>query len=161
SLQLLTTAPADLTAIVNTSNTPTGGWPFTSKDTNPPTPPNTFAPFEFFEAGIDATALGLSNCSASFVAETRSSNSLSASLSDFAIGGFSTCAADLAVTKTDGVTSAIPGGSTTYTITVSNAGPEAANGAALSDALPAGVIGGNWTFVSATGGGNVTGPASG
>src|ERR1022692_1113675 len=41
--------------------------------------------------------------------------------------------ADLAITKTDGVTSVIPGGTTTYTIVVSNAGPSAANGAVFTD----------------------------
>src|SRR5262249_39479026 len=47
----------------------------------------------------------------------------------------------LAVTKTDGQTTAVPGTSTTYTIVVSNAGPSAATGVALSDPLPAGVTG--------------------
>ena len=36
--------------------------------------------------------------------------------------------ADLAITKTDGVTTATPGGSVTYTITASNAGPEQRHG---------------------------------
>jgi uncharacterized repeat protein (TIGR01451 family) len=158
SLQLLTTNNTELFEIANTVSTPTGGWPFQDKGGSPP---NTFAPGEFVEGGIDLTALGLPNCDASYVAETRASNQLTATLSDFAISGFSTCSGDLAVTKTDGVTSAMPGGSTTYTITVSNAGPDAANGTALSDPLPAGVTGGNWNFVSATGGGSVSGPSSG
>ena len=34
--------------------------------------------------------------------------------------------ADVSVTKTDGVTSVVPGTSTTYTITVSNSGPSTA-----------------------------------
>jgi uncharacterized repeat protein (TIGR01451 family) len=67
----------------------------------------------------------------------------------------------LSITKTDSTTTAVPGTSTTYTLTVSNAGPSAATGAALSDPLPAGVTAATWTFVSATGGGSVTGPASG
>src|SRR6185295_16356348 len=37
--------------------------------------------------------------------------------------------ADIAITKTDGVTTATPGGSVTYTITASNAGPSNATGA--------------------------------
>jgi uncharacterized repeat protein (TIGR01451 family) len=158
SLKLLTPTPADIFLIANTVNTPTGGWPFQDKL---PSPPNTFAPGEFIEGGIDLTGLGLPNCNATFVAETRASPSLTSTLSDFVIGTFSTCVSDLAVTKTDGVTSVVPGGSTTYTITVSNAGPDAADGTTLSDPLPAGVTGGNWSFVSATGGGSVTGPASG
>src|SRR5262249_19716271 len=67
----------------------------------------------------------------------------------------------LALTKTDGQTTAVPGGSTTYTLVVSNAGPSAAIGAALSDPLPAGVSAATWTFVGETGGGSVTGPLSG
>jgi uncharacterized repeat protein (TIGR01451 family) len=45
--------------------------------------------------------------------------------------------ADLSITKTDGVASATPGGTTTYTITAANAGPSAANPATVTDTLPA------------------------
>jgi uncharacterized repeat protein (TIGR01451 family) len=69
--------------------------------------------------------------------------------------------ADLAITKTDGVTSVIPGTSTTYTIVVSNTGPSAVTGATVSDPLPAGVTGGTWAFDAETGGGSVTGPSGG
>ena len=69
--------------------------------------------------------------------------------------------AGLAITKDDSQTTAVPGTSTTYTITVGNAGPSDVTGAALSDPLPAGVIAATWTFVGATGGGSVTGPTSG
>ena len=58
-------------------------------------------------------------------------------------------------------TTAVPGTSTTYTITVGNAGPSAATGAALSDPLPAGVTAATWAFAGASGGGSVTGPSSG
>lgn len=47
--------------------------------------------------------------------------------------------ADLAVTKTDGQTTAVPGESVTYTLTASNAGPFSALGAVVSDAFPAGL----------------------
>src|SRR5262249_7899633 len=67
----------------------------------------------------------------------------------------------LSITKDDGKTTVVPGTTTTYTITVSNAGPSTATGAALSDPLPAGVTAASWTFVSQTGGGIVTGPSSG
>jgi uncharacterized repeat protein (TIGR01451 family) len=67
----------------------------------------------------------------------------------------------LSLTKTDGQSTAVPGTSTTYTIVVSNAGPSTATGAALADPLPAGVTAATWTLVSATGGGNVSGPTSG
>ena len=47
--------------------------------------------------------------------------------------------ADLAVTKTDGVTTATPGGSVTYTITASNAGPSNAPGSSVARATIASV----------------------
>ena len=48
-------------------------------------------------------------------------------------------AADLAVTKTDGVASVNAGGTTTYTLTLTNNGPSAANNATISDAAVAGL----------------------
>ncbi|MEO7099627.1 MAG: DUF11 domain-containing protein, partial [Luteolibacter sp.] len=68
--------------------------------------------------------------------------------------------ADLAITKTDGVTTAVPGTSVTYTITASNAGPSNATGATVADTLPAIVSGATWTAVGA-GGGTATASGSG
>jgi uncharacterized repeat protein (TIGR01451 family) len=48
-------------------------------------------------------------------------------------------AGDLAVTKTNGAASVIAGSSTTYTLTLTNNGPSAANGATLSDPAAAGL----------------------
>jgi uncharacterized repeat protein (TIGR01451 family) len=67
--------------------------------------------------------------------------------------------ADLAITKTDGVTSATPGGSVTYTITTSNAGPSNAPGAMVADTFPASLTC-TWTCVGA-GGGTCTASGSG
>ena len=67
--------------------------------------------------------------------------------------------ADLAVTKTDGVTTATPGGSVTYTITASNAGPSNVSGATVADTFPA-VLTATWTCVGA-GGGTCTAAGSG
>ncbi|MEK7952936.1 choice-of-anchor Q domain-containing protein [Luteolibacter soli] len=66
--------------------------------------------------------------------------------------------ADLSITKTDGVTTATPGGSVTYTITASNAGPSNASAVSVSDVLPASISGATWTGAGAGGG---TGPANG
>ncbi len=55
------------------------------------------------------------------------------------------------MTITDGTTTYVPGGSTTYTVVVSNIGPSAANGATVSLPLPTGVTSGAWTAVT-TGG---------
>ena len=47
--------------------------------------------------------------------------------------------AGLGITKTDGSATYTPGGTATYTIVVTNAGPSAANSVTVTDALPAGV----------------------
>jgi uncharacterized repeat protein (TIGR01451 family) len=65
---------------------------------------------------------------------------------------------DLSVTNTDGVVSVSAGGSTTYTITLINAGPGEVSNAAFNDLAPAGVTFLNWTCVvtDAGVGGSVT-----
>jgi uncharacterized repeat protein (TIGR01451 family) len=60
--------------------------------------------------------------------------------------------ADLAITKTDGVTTYTPGGSVTYTITASNAGPSPVTGASVTDTFPPEITTANWTCVGAGGG---------
>ncbi|WP_165371407.1 fibronectin type III domain-containing protein [Pseudolysobacter antarcticus] len=67
--------------------------------------------------------------------------------------------ADLSITKTDGVTTATPGGSVTYTITALNAGPSNATGATVADTFPASETC-TWTCVGA-GGGTCTASGSG
>src|SRR5262249_50856248 len=69
--------------------------------------------------------------------------------------------ADLPITKTDGALAAVPGTATTYILVVRNAGPSAVTGASVSDPLPAGVTAATWTATDSSGGGSVTGPASG
>src|SRR6185295_17190084 len=59
--------------------------------------------------------------------------------------------ANLGITKTDGVTTAVPGGSVTYTIVASNAGPSNAPGSNVSDTFPASLTA-TWTCVGAGGG---------
>jgi uncharacterized repeat protein (TIGR01451 family) len=60
--------------------------------------------------------------------------------------------ADLSVTKSDGATIYTPGGSTTYTIIVSNAGPSAVIGATVVDNFPAAITSASWTCVGSGGG---------
>ncbi len=67
---------------------------------------------------------------------------------------------DLSITKTDGVTSADPGGSLTYAIVVANAGPSAAVGAQVSDLFP-GELSCTWTCDAAGGGSCTAGPVAG
>jgi uncharacterized repeat protein (TIGR01451 family) len=59
--------------------------------------------------------------------------------------------ADLAITKTDGVTTVEPGGSLTYTIVVTNAGPSTVSGGPLTDAFPASLTVNTWTCTAAAG----------
>jgi uncharacterized repeat protein (TIGR01451 family) len=66
--------------------------------------------------------------------------------------------ADLAITKTDGVTSVDAGGSTSYTIVVTNNGPSEVTGATVVDTAPAGLTIGSWScaVTNAGSGGTVT-----
>ncbi|HEX4962806.1 MAG TPA: hypothetical protein VF173_18365 [Thermoanaerobaculia bacterium] len=68
--------------------------------------------------------------------------------------------ADLAITKTDGKTTAVPGSSVTYTITVTNNGPSDAPGARVTDTFPAILTGVSWTC-SASAGSSCAGGAAG
>jgi uncharacterized repeat protein (TIGR01451 family) len=67
--------------------------------------------------------------------------------------------ADLAISKSDGATTAIPGSAVTYTITVSNPASVAVSGVTVTDSFPAALTGITWTCV-ATGSGSSC-PASG
>lgn len=75
--------------------------------------------------------------------------------------------ADLAITKTDGATTEIPGTSVSYTIVASNNGPSFVTGATVTDTLPATLTGGSWTCTAsagsscpATGTGNINAPVN-
>ena len=64
--------------------------------------------------------------------------------------------ADLAITKTDGVASTVPGTPIAYTIVVTNNGPSRVDSFTLSDAVPAAITGTRWSvsrgsFESSTG----------
>jgi uncharacterized repeat protein (TIGR01451 family) len=67
--------------------------------------------------------------------------------------------ADLSITETDGVVTALPGGSVTYTITATNAGPDTETGAMVADTFPA-LLTCTWICTGA-GGGTCTASGSG
>jgi len=67
---------------------------------------------------------------------------------------------DLEVSKTDGLSSVMPGDPITYTITVTNSGPSSAPGATVSDTFPSDVTGISWTCAAA-GGASCTAAGSG
>ncbi|WP_114970170.1 multicopper oxidase domain-containing protein [Rhodoferax ferrireducens] len=60
---------------------------------------------------------------------------------------------DLAITKTDGVNSVAQSATMTYTIVVSNAGPDAVTGATVTDTMPAALSAMTWTCTGAACGG--------
>jgi len=60
--------------------------------------------------------------------------------------------ADLSVTKDDSVTQYIPGGTLTYTITVTNNGPSDALGVSVTDNIPAQFTSWTWTCTAQSGG---------
>jgi uncharacterized repeat protein (TIGR01451 family) len=94
SLVAVATPPNSTFAIVN-SVAITTPWSFTDKSHN--TGP---APGEFLEEGVNLSALGLGGCFSTFLAETRSSQSPTATLSDFVLGSFNTCTLVLPNTAT-------------------------------------------------------------
>ncbi|MFN3630445.1 MAG: hypothetical protein ACK4XK_10400, partial [Casimicrobiaceae bacterium] len=71
-----------------------------------------------------------------------------------------TSAADLSITKTDGVASVAAGGTVTYTIVVSNAGPSAADGAVFTDTAVANLTVTGVSCGPASGGAACPAPAS-
>ncbi len=72
-------------------------------------------------------------------------------IDDVSVSACRVLSADLSITKTDGVATAIPGGSVTYTITASNAGPDPVVGGTVADTFP-GILTCTWTCVGAGGG---------
>lgn len=62
-----------------------------------------------------------------------------------------TAAADLQISKRDGITTVVPGTILTYTIVVTNAGPSAAGAVAVQDFLPAGFATASWRCLAGVG----------
>lgn len=58
---------------------------------------------------------------------------------------------DLSITKTDGVSSAVPGTNITYTITASNAGAVGVNGVTVADIFPTDLTNITWTAAATAG----------
>ncbi len=105
---------------------------------------------------ISASAAGSLSNTATVSSSVSDSNSANNSATDTDMLAQQ---ADLAITKTDGVTTATPGGSVTYTITASNAGPSNAPGSTVSDTFPASLTC-TWTCMG-SGGGTCTASGSG
>lgn len=100
-------------------------WPYQNKDNKTDCPGNgticNIPSPDFFEGGIDLTALGLQNeCFAAFMLETRSSASVSAVLKDFALGSFQSCKGEC--NKTVNLGEVCEGTPSTFTYSTSNTG---------------------------------------
>lgn len=72
-------------------------WPYTPKSG----PSGTIPPGGFFEGGVNLSALNLAGCFSSFLAETRSSPSVDATLKDFVTAGFDVCSARISIAPDD------------------------------------------------------------
>src|SRR5262249_27594257 len=96
---------------------------------------------EFLEEGVNLSALGLGGCFSTFVAETRSSQSPTATLSDFVLGSFNTCNLVLpntATVKADNFNNGQPITSNKAVITVNDGDGSASAGAGASMGASAG-----------------------
>ncbi len=100
----------DICATSTTRNASTrrGRWKTRSSRAHPtPTWPSTLEPDQFVEGGVNLTDIFLATqgtpppCFGSFLAETRSSSSLSATLKDYALGDLQFCDADISITPTE------------------------------------------------------------
>jgi len=101
-------------------------------------PPYFFPTASFFEVAINVTdALGVTPCFASFLAETRSSSSTSATLKDFSGGKFNVCGIEIAKACTGGSINA-DGKSIKYTFggTVKNIGLGTLYNVVVTDTFP-------------------------
>jgi hypothetical protein len=80
--------------IVNATDGTIAPWLFTDKSGN-----STYLKGELYEGGINLSAFGLGGeCFASFLSETRSSTSPSATLKDFVLGSFASCTSGIKTT---------------------------------------------------------------
>jgi uncharacterized repeat protein (TIGR01451 family) len=110
-------------------DTETAPWPYQGRDAAA----GVFPPGTFFEGGLNLTELGLdSGCFSTFYAETRSSQSVDSTLSDFANGQFSFCVPPDIETQVkndqgqgDGMVTINSGESVTDTVTVGGSKGEA------------------------------------
>lgn len=111
--------PSFVCATTNLSPAPSP-WPYVPKAGSA----GIFPPESFFEGGINLTQiLGNTACFASFMAETRSSTSITATLKDFVLGDFPVCALDVSKScDVVGLTADFSKFTVTFNATVTNSG---------------------------------------
>lgn len=107
------------------------------------TPSNDLDVSEFFEGKINLTALNLVGCFTKYMAVTRSSTSLTATIFDYALGDFSLCSIDVTKACTVGVDPRVNTAGdkviTTYDVKVTNDGAGSVSDVAISEQLAASV----------------------
>ena len=101
-----TSAPSSaFCGLVNGSNGTTAPWPYTDKSGN-----HNYLQGELYEAGLNISKLGFGGeCFASVLAESRSSDSVSAVLKDFVLSNFGECTSGISTTPQTGACGSIPG----------------------------------------------------
>ncbi|HKY92936.1 MAG TPA: hypothetical protein VJM11_17925 [Nevskiaceae bacterium] len=122
-------ASPDACGVVNAGGE-TAPWPYTPKSG----PAGKFPANSYFEGGVNLTKIfpeGIP-CVATFLAETRQSQSETAELGDFALGKFALCG--FSITKT-GPELSKPGDTVTYTVTITNDGAVALENKSIVDSL--------------------------
>lgn len=116
---------------------------------------------EYVATGAALDALAGQNTELEFHLDSDTTVQLTGvAIDDVSVTACRAASADLSITKTDGVASAVPGQSVTYTITASNAGPDAATGSTIADTFPA-TLTCSTTCVGAGGGTCTAGPVAG
>jgi hypothetical protein len=86
--------PADVVCGITNNVAVSSPWLYHSSSGDPLTDED-FPPQSFFELGINVTKLVGETCFASFLASSRSSATETATIKDFAIGGFDVCAVEV------------------------------------------------------------------
>jgi hypothetical protein len=103
----------DFCAAVNTKDGAAAPWLYRNKSGQ-----TTFGHGEFYEGGLNLNSLGLQNeCFSSFLAETRSSQSVTATLKDFVLGPFQDCNSSTVTTPSAGSDGAVSIGTGSITAT--------------------------------------------
>jgi uncharacterized repeat protein (TIGR01451 family) len=148
------TFPADLTGVSWTCTASVG-----SSCTSPAGTGNIATTVSLLNAGTATfTASGVASIAAAGSISNTATVAAPAGVTDPAPGNNSatdidtrTSVADLSITKDDGSTFYRPGQTLTYTIVVSNAGPDTATGATVTDTFPANLTGVAWTCTASAG----------
>ena len=97
--------------------------------------------------GINCTTPGCASPDTTSAYNALSLNNTRVTVANWRLGQ----TADLAITMTDGVTAVTPGLPVTYTIRVSNAGPNAATNASVYDSFPSELTSVSWTCSASAG----------